>query len=214
MNNITKRENILIIVLINLIAYYLLFNIIILPINTSNKAKNLEIEELNAQKEISRIEATKLESDLKQLQNLTLNIQELSKQIFSDTNEENIHYFFNTVAKNSNTTISSFKIEELSQNINEDTIENSLESELEKNNENKTKEKDLKSEKFSYNIEISLNGTYSNKLKFLKYLEAMNKTLKINEIEFLDFENNSPSKIFIEMYTIKKDKLDKEFQIN
>lgn len=224
MNNLTKRETILIIVLINLIAYYLLFSIVIFPILSVNKEKNIKIEELKAQNEIQVIEATKLETDLNNLKNLTKDIESLYNKIFSNTNQENIHYFLNNVAKETNTSIVSIDIKTIEgentdgNNIENDTTQNNnsednFTQDFENSNTEAKPEKDSEcSKKYIYDIKLVLLGSYKDKINFLKHLEDLNKTLKIDEIEFLNLKNES-SKIGIKLYTITKQNLDSEFKI-
>lgn len=214
MKNITKRETILIIILLNLIGYYFLFNILILPTISTNKQKNIEIEEMQAQKQIKQIENQKLEADLKNLKDSEKNHKEIYDIFFSTANEENIHYFLNQIANKTKTTINSFKIEK---NIFENDILENIENneinaeDIENNIQNQENALNLK--KYIYKIEIELYGDFENKVNFLKYLENLNKSIKVCAFDFFDLKNNSNSNLFINIYSIEKENLDEEFQI-
>ncbi|WP_317367574.1 hypothetical protein [uncultured Tyzzerella sp.] len=216
MNKLSKRETTLIIILINLIGYYLLFNVIGLYISNMNKSKLEAYEELKAQQEILEIENIKNQVDTKNLENLTQKNNELKNQIFSTTNSENIHYFLSNVAQKSNIKISNIKISENnikdnSEDIDEMSIEQTTMDTTETTENVDVMPTDILNS--SYNIELEIVGKYKDKINFIKNIEKYKKTLAITDFSTMMEEDNLASKIKMIIYTVHKEEIDKEFVI-
>ena len=202
MNNFSKRELILIVILMNLLGYYLLFNIVGIPIFNFINEKKLYIEQLQAQEEIQKIENIKVQADLASFKNIINEIESLYNQLFSITNPENIHYFINNIANSTNIHISSIHIQEELENDIDD-----IQEDLKENDEF------LKNRVKIYNINLELLGTYENKMKFLKKIESLEKAIAITGINFSNLGNNYNSKLNLKLYSIEKELEDTEFEL-
>lgn len=223
MNKLSKRETTLIIILVNLIGYYLLFNVIGLSISNMNKSKLEAYEELKAQQDILEIESIKNQIDTQNLENLTQKNNEMKNQIFSTTNSENIHYFLNQVAKKSNVAISSININkfEMAEESNEEvTEETTLETSTEIitqdiNQDNNKQNNQIYTDIVhnAYNIELEVVGEYKDKINFIKNIESYKKTMSITDFSTAFEDKTTTSKIKMTIYTIDKENIDQEFVI-
>lgn len=227
MNKLSKREIMLIIILVNLIGYYLLFNVIGLSISNTNKSKLEAYEELKAQQDILEIESIKNQIDTQNLENLTKKNNEIKNQIFSTTNSENIHYFLNQVAKKSNIVISSINIkkvelgqEETQLSNEETTTETNIDITTETNiNQQENKDSQVNNQIYmdiidsTYNIELDIAGEYKDKLNFIKNIENYKKTMAITDFSTVFEDKSTTSKLKMTIYTINKENIDKEFVI-
>lgn len=222
MNKLSKREISLIIILVNLIGYYILFNVIGLSISNMNKNKLEQYEELKAQQDILEIENMKNQVDTENLEIISQKNTEMKNKIFSKTNSENIHYFISQVAQKSNVTLSSINIENLmAEETNEDlTVEQSTVEEVSteqsseniNSNEQNITQTEIKDE--AYNIDIELIGKYEDIVNFIKNIEGYEKTISITDFNTTLQDGTTNSKIKMNIYTITKEKNDNEFIIN
>lgn len=222
MNKLSKREISLIIILVNLIGYYILFNVIGLSISNMNKNKLEQYEELKAQQDILEIENMKNQVDTENLEIISQKNTEMKNKIFSKTNSENIHYFISQVAQKSNVTLSSINIENLmAEETNEDlSVEQSTVEEVSteqssenvNSNEQNITQTEIKDE--AYNIDIELIGKYEDIVNFIKNIESYEKTISITDFNTTLQDGTTNSKIKMNIYTITKEKNDNEFIIN
>ncbi len=230
MNKLSKREVTLIIVLVNLIGYYILFNVIGLAISNMNKSKLEDYEELKAQQEILEIETLKNQINTQNLENLNNENNEIKNKLFSSTNSENIHYFLAQVAKKSDVVLSSISIKKdvIEDFIEESTLEDTTTQETtiqqstsENNNENienngNAQIDNNKTENMDedvYSIEIEISGSYENKIKFINNLENYKKTIAITAFSNIFEGETTVSKLSMNIYTINKQEQDEEFII-
>lgn len=197
MKNLTKRETILIVVLINLLLYYVLFNLIGEKIEAKNVEKKLSYEELLAQKEILKITELKSDVDIAKLKSIKEENDNMKDKIFSITNTENIHNFIYKLTQKNNLNISYINIVDKKEENGDILLY-----------------KGEKIEDKMYIVELSVEGSYENKIKFIKDIENLDKTILITEFSGLDMKKNTQSKLIINIYTMKKLKTNKEFEIN
>lgn len=197
MKNLTKRETILIVVLINLLLYYVLFNLIGEKIEAKNVEKKLSYEELLAQKEILKITELKSDVDIAKLKSIKEENDNMKGKIFSTTNTENIHNFIYKLTQKNNLNISYINIVDKKEENGDILLY-----------------KGEKIEDKMYIVELSVEGSYENKIKFIKDIENLDKTILITEFSGLDMKKNTQSKLIINIYTMKKLKTNKEFEIN
>lgn len=189
MDKLSERERILIIVLINLVAYYILFNGIVLNISNATKTKMEQYNELKAQKEILDIENIKTNVSNQNLKEVNAQNKEIEEKLFDMCNTEDIHNFVNGIVKKSGLTLSSIDIEE--DNFSQDDENNQTQQEVVENNE------------IVYNVSMELSGDYDKKLNFIKNLESENKTISIADMDNLN-KDNSATKFYLKIYAIKK----------
>ncbi|WP_250277256.1 hypothetical protein [[Clostridium] colinum] len=209
MNKLSKRELILIVVLINLLAYYILFNVIGLAIFNKNKIKLEKYQELKAQQDILEIENLKNQINANNLESLLQKNMEMKNKIFSNTNNENIHYFISNIIKKSNLSLQSI-------NIKKSTLEEDNENQNELDNVNQEENINIENEVPShtfYNVEIEVIGNYKDKINFIKNIESCGKTIAITDFYNTFESNKTKSKIKMNIYTINKEKKDNEFII-
>lgn len=225
MNKLSKREVVLIIVLVNLIGYYILFNVIGLAISNKNKDKLEIYEDLKAQQEILEIESLKDQINTQNLENLNNQNNEIKNKLFSNTNSENIHYFLTQVAEKSDIVLSSVSIKKaiVQEDIEATTLADTITQETtiqqvntENSQEDNGNSQDTISSKIEgdiYNIQLEITGSYENKIKFINNLEKYEKSIAITDF-FTSFQGEiTTSKLSMNIYTINKQEQDKELII-
>lgn len=192
-NKLSPRDAFMIVVLMNVIMYYLGYQFIVSPLLNRYMDFDVKLQEVQLEHDNIMLEISKNQEYLQQITKLLEERRSLYEVCFPKAETEVVHKFMNEMSKKAQVSINSIKIDPKKEMATTESGEE-IES-IFKNNE----------------VTLSISGSYKNLVDFMTDIESLKRSSAVNEISVNNSNNGTSSIVTINMLTVEKDVEDEIF---